>query len=152
MSDDDALPAQALVETNLPVYRRMAGHHGPVPFLLTDDMMRGLPFELAGGEISDKVGKPIADPHTHDVPEIYLLLAPEHGAAVIDVEVDGVAYELSAPAALLIPAGAVHRFVTRKAVRGSYCLGILLTGASRGQVQEPAGATAPASTTTRRET
>jgi hypothetical protein len=128
MNDNDTGQAPALMETDLPIYRTMAGHHHPVPFLLTDKMMQGLPFEVAGGEISDKVGKPIADPHTHDVPEIYLLLAPEPGAAVIDVEVDGAAYELSAPGALLIPAGAVHRFVTRKAVRGSYCLGILLTG------------------------
>ena len=60
------------------------------------------------------------------MPEIYLLLSPEPGGAVIDVEVEGVSYEVVAPAAFYTPARMRHRFVTRTAVKGSSCLGVLL--------------------------
>jgi mannose-6-phosphate isomerase-like protein (cupin superfamily) len=120
--------AEVIIERDLPVFKEIAGHFAPTPFLLTAQMLGGLGFEIAGGEISDKVGKPVAAPHTHPVPEIYLLLSPEPGQAVIDVYIDGEQHELSSPAALFIPAGTVHHFVTRQAAVGSVCLGILLTG------------------------
>lgn len=116
-----------LVETALPVFYQIPGHYDRTPFLLTKDMLGGHNIEIAGGEISDKVGKPVAAPHTHEVPEIYLLISPDRGGAVIDVEADGKHYELSSPATMLIPAGAIHRFVTKKAQPGSFCLGVLLT-------------------------
>jgi hypothetical protein len=120
---------QTEVVAGLPVPRAVPGHHRPAPFYLTADMFGGLPFELAGGELSDKVGRPVADPHTHEVPEIYLLVAPTAGGARIRVDVDEQCYELVAPAALYVPAGARHRFLTLAAEPGSYCFGILL-GAS----------------------
>jgi hypothetical protein len=116
----------ANVTTGLPVMRAVNGHHAGVPFYLTAAMYGGLPIEIAGGEMSGKVGQPVADTHTHDVDEIYLLLAPEPGGIVIDVEIDGVVTEVAGPATIHIPAGTPHRFVTTHAVTGSYCLGILL--------------------------
>jgi hypothetical protein len=113
---------------DLPILRQIAGHFGQTPFYLTAGMYGGLPVELAGGEISDKIGKPVAAPHTHEVPEIYLLLSPTPGGAVIDVVADGKEYTLHSPATFFIPAGTVHHFVTRAAEPGSYCLGLLITG------------------------
>jgi hypothetical protein len=110
----------------LPILRELAGHHAPVPFYLTGSMFGGVPVEVAGGEISGSVGRPVAEPHRHAGPEIYLLLSPEPGGAVIDVEVDGRRHRLHAPCAFYVPSGALHRFVTRSAVKGSFCLGILL--------------------------
>ncbi|MEU0009346.1 cupin domain-containing protein [Streptomyces sp. NPDC006314] len=117
-----------LVEQNLPVFQTIPGHYDQTPFFLTQDMLGGQPIEIAGGEISDKVGKPVAAPHTHEVPEIYVLMSPEAGGAVIEVMADGETHELVSPAVMLIPAGTVHCFVTKKAEPGSYCLGVLLTG------------------------
>lgn len=111
----------------LPVHRRIPGHHQPTPFYLTADMFGGLPMEVAGGEISGMIGVPVADPHRHPVPEVYLLLSPVTGGAVIDVVVDGHSFEVTAPGAFYVPAGAEHHFLTRSAVPGSYCLGLLLT-------------------------
>lgn len=136
MSNDAAIRTgtqEPLVQRALPVFKEIAGHFAPTPFLLTNEMLGGLDFEVAGGEISDKVGKPVAAPHTHPVPEIYLLVSREPGGAVIDVFTDGVRHELTAPAAMLIPAGTVHHFVTTKAQPGSFCLGILLTGPASDQ-------------------
>jgi hypothetical protein len=121
-------PRTPVVQRGLPVFRQIPGHYGPTPFLLTADMLGGQGIEIAGGEIGDKVGRPVAAPHTHEVPEIYLLLSPDPGGAVIEVIAGGERYELASPAAMLIPAGTVHHFVTRKAQPGSYCLGILITG------------------------
>jgi hypothetical protein len=112
--------------TDLPVRRPVAGHHEPAPFYLTADMFGGLPVEVAGGEVHDLVGRPVADPHRHTVDEVYLLLAPEPGGAEIDVEVEGRSWTLAAPAAFHVPAGSLHRFVTRRAMPGSWCLGILM--------------------------
>ncbi|AEV87082.1 hypothetical protein ACWT_6065 [Actinoplanes sp. SE50] len=116
----------AQIRTDLPLFKAVAGHHQPAPFYLTSDMFGGLPVQLAGGELSDKVGKPVADPHTHPVPEIYLLVSPNPGGARISVLLDGDEHELSSPATLYIPAGAEHRFVTLAAEPGSYCFGVLL--------------------------
>lgn len=128
-----AVPA---VRDDLPIFRQIPGHHSPTPFYLTADMYGGLPLEVAGGEISELVGKPVAAPHTHEVPEIYVLLSPKPGGAVIDVVADDEHYTLTSPATFYIPAGTVHHFVTRAAEPGSYCLGVLLTAGDRGH-QEP---------------
>ena len=112
--------------SDLPRFANVAGHFHQVPFFLSADMFGGLPLEVAGGEISQLVDKPVAETHVHEVAEIYLLLSPEKGGAEIDIEVDGTPYRAVAPAAFYVPAGARHRFVTRKAQVGSYCLGILL--------------------------
>ncbi|WP_018685588.1 cupin domain-containing protein [Actinokineospora enzanensis] len=126
-------PRPLSVQRDLPVFKQIEGHHAPTPFFLTTDMLGGLPVELAGAEISNLVDKPVAAPHTHEVPEIYLLLSPEPGGAEIEVRLDGETHTLEAPGALLIPAGSVHCFVTRRAIPGSYCLGLLLTGPGPGE-------------------
>jgi hypothetical protein len=123
-----AAPASRM---DLPLFREIPGHYAPTPFYLTDDMYGGLCLELAGGELSDKVGKPVADPHTHECPEIYLLLSPNPGGGVIEVVADGRQHTLTSPATFFIPAGTVHHFVTRKAEPGTYCLGLLLTGSTQ---------------------
>jgi hypothetical protein len=119
-------PLTPTARQDLPLLRQITGHYAPTPFYLTAEMFGGLPIEVAGGEISDKVGIPVAEPHTHKVAEIYLLLSPEPGGAVIDVIADGLKHTLTSPATFYIPAGTVHHFVTREAQQGSYCLGILL--------------------------
>src|SRR5919201_59311 len=117
-----------MIEAAVPVLREVAGHHRPAPFYLTDDMFGGLPVELVAAELSARVDIPLADLHTHAVPEIYVLLSPAPGEAEIDVEVDGETRRLVSPATFLVPAGARHRFITRRAAPGSWCLGVLLGG------------------------
>jgi mannose-6-phosphate isomerase-like protein (cupin superfamily) len=104
----------------------VVGHHHAVPFFLTADMFGGLDFEVAGGDISQRVDQPVAQSHSHTVAEIYLLLSPTAGGAAIDVFCDGETQRVESPAAVYVPAGATHHFVTRKAEPGSTCLGILL--------------------------
>ncbi len=126
------MPGSAQVQADLPVFRTVEGHTRPVPFILTRDMFDGIPVELGGAEISGLVDQPVAEPHVHEVPEIYLLFAPTAGAAVIEVEVEDETYELAAPAALYVPAGRRHRFVTRRAVPGSFCFGLFLHSGLQG--------------------
>ncbi|MEU7041437.1 cupin domain-containing protein [Streptomyces varsoviensis] len=121
-----ATGADAEIITALPIPLAVAGHHQPAPFYLTADMFGGLPVQLAGGELSGLVGKPVAAPHTHDVDELYLLVSPEPGQARIEVRLDGVRHELVSPAVMRIPAGSEHCFLTLEAAVGSYCFGILV--------------------------
>ena len=121
---DEGLRVQ--LRTDLPVLTTVAGHRSLVPFYLTGDMFGGVPVEIAGGEISRLVGQPVADPHTHEVAEIYVLISPNPGGARITVAVEGESVELSSPALCYVPAGAEHCFLTLEAEPGSYCLGVLL--------------------------
>lgn len=121
-----ARPSTPQVLTGLPVMRAVDGHYTPAPFYLGKDDFGGMPIQLAGGDISDKVGKPVADPHRHDVPELYFLVSPTPGGARIDVQIDGEHHEVSSPAIVYVPAGAQHRFLTLAAEKGSYCFGIFL--------------------------
>ncbi|MEV7770865.1 cupin domain-containing protein [Kitasatospora sp. NPDC086791] len=123
---DRATGADAEIITALPIPRAIAGHHRPAPFYLTAEMFGGLPVQLAGGELSTLVGKPVAAPHTHVVDELYFLFSPEPGQARIEVHLDGVRHELVSPAVMRIPAGSEHCFLTLEAAVGSYCFGILL--------------------------
>src|SRR5690349_9069860 len=116
----------AQLVSDLPRFLDVAGHFHPAPFFLTEDMFGGLAFSLAGGHIKDLVDKPVADMHVHEVPEIYLLLSPDPGGAEIEITVDEKLFHISSPAAFYVPALASHKFVTKKAQVGSYCLGILL--------------------------
>jgi hypothetical protein len=120
------LLSSAHAVTDLPVFREVTGHLRPVPFILTEDMFEGIPVELAGAEISELVGKPVADLHVHDVPEIYLLFAPRPGDAEISIQVEDQQFRLTAPGALYVPAGQRHRFITERAVPGSFCFGMFL--------------------------
>ncbi|HEU4963909.1 MAG TPA: cupin domain-containing protein [Bacilli bacterium] len=112
--------------SKLPVFKEVDGHFHPAPFYLSEEMFGGLDVEIAGGPIDHLVNQPVADVHTHDVPEIYLLLSPEPGGAKIRIEVDGETHVLESPANFYVPAGARHRFLTLEATKGSYCLGLLL--------------------------
>jgi hypothetical protein len=122
------------IEKDLPTLVEVDGHHRPVPFLLTADMFGGLPVELAGAEISGLVGQPVAAPHVHEIPEIYLLFSPEPGGATITVEIEDESFDVDSPAAVYIPAGKKHRFVTRAATRGSYCYGMFIRGEAGSEV------------------
>ncbi|MGW9439636.1 cupin domain-containing protein [Streptomyces sp. NPDC055607] len=108
------------------MYRDVDGHHNPAPFLITADMFGGIPIELAGAEISELVDQPVADLHRHEVPELYLLVSRRPGEAEIIVEVEGTEYPLRSPGVFRVPAGKLHRFITKKAEPGSYCFGIFL--------------------------
>ena len=114
------------LRTDLPIMAPVAGHHAPVPFYLTADMFGGMPVEIAGGEITHLVNKPVADTHQHDVAEIYVLISPNPGCAVIEVTLDGQTQRVASPAVCYLPARVPHRFVTLEAEPGSYCLGVLL--------------------------
>ncbi|MGC5342983.1 cupin domain-containing protein [Streptomyces sp. DT24] len=117
---------KAEIIDQLPIPLAVAGHHQPAPFYLTSDMFGGLPVQLAGGELSVLVGKPVAAPHTHEVDEIYMLVSPNKGGARIEVLLDGERHELSSPSVMRIPAGAEHCFLTLEAEVGSYCFGVLV--------------------------
>jgi hypothetical protein len=117
-------PAEII--TGLPIPLAIAGHHEPAPFYLTAEMFGGLPIQLAGGELSALVGKPVAAPHTHDVDELYLLVSPNRGGARIEVLLDGRRHELTSPAVMRVPAGSEHCFLTLEAEVGSYCFGVLI--------------------------
>jgi hypothetical protein len=112
--------------TGLPILRGVEGHFHEVPFFIVREMFGGLPFEIAGGHIGDLVGKPVADAHVHSVNEIYFLVSPQPGQAEIEVEIDGVSRVYESPAAIFVPAGAKHRFMTRRACQGSFCFGIFV--------------------------
>lgn len=112
--------------SDLPRLLDVPGHFHPAPFFITKDMFGGLPLALAGGHIAHLVDQAVADVHCHDVAEIYLLLSPDEGGAEIDIEVEGELFRAVSPATFYVPAKAKHRFITRKAQQGSYCLGILL--------------------------
>ena len=117
----------------LPVLREVGGHHAPVPFYLTREMFGGIPVELGGAEISELVGRPVADAHVHDVPEIYLLFSRRPGEAEIVIEVEGEEYPLKSPGAFYVPAGLRHRFITKAAAPGSFCFGLFLGARNRAE-------------------
>lgn len=126
------MDVEELVITELPRSASVPGHHRPVPHYLTSDMFGDLGIVVAGGDISDLVDRPVADTHVHEQDEIYLLVSPSPGGAAIDIEIEGTTRHVVAPAVVHIPAGARHRFVTRRAERGSYCFGILIGRAKDG--------------------
>jgi mannose-6-phosphate isomerase-like protein (cupin superfamily) len=110
----------------VPVLRQVEGHHRPAPFYLTADMYGGIGVELVAAELSELVDRPLADVHRHAVPEIYVLLSRRPGEAEIEIELDGDLHRVVSPGVFFVPAGARHRFVTRRAAAGSYCVGLLL--------------------------
>lgn len=117
---------QVEIITDLPIPLTVAGHHVPAPFYLTSEMFGGLPIQLAGGDVSTLVGKPVAEPHVHDVDELYLLVSPNPGGARIEVVVEGERHELASPAVMRVPAGHTHHFLTLEAEPGSFCFGVLI--------------------------
>jgi hypothetical protein len=120
------MQSQATPVTDIPRMKKVPGHHAATPFLITSDMFEGVDLDIAGAEISDLVGKPVADPHQHGVPEIYLLVSREPGDAHITVFVGDEQFEMDSPAAFYIPAEVTHHFVTRRAAFGTFMFGILV--------------------------
>lgn len=114
--------------SDIPIMRTVPGHHDSAPYLITKEMFGGLPFELAGAEILNLVDKPVADMHSHDIPEIYLLVSPTYRGACIEIEFDHGVLIAESPCAIYIPSEVKHRFVTKTAEPGSYCFGIFITG------------------------
>jgi hypothetical protein len=111
---------------DLPLLQAVDGHTKAVPFLLTKEMFGGIPLEFAGAEISALIDTPVAEPHVHQVPEIYLLFSVVPGEAEISVTVEDEVFTLVSPGALYVPAGKRHQFVTKRAATGSYCFGVFL--------------------------
>jgi hypothetical protein len=114
---------------------RDAGGPKPAPYYLTKEMFGGLPFELAFNDwrdLASRVDTTDEVPHSHAVPEVYALLSSEPGDAVIEVEVEGVNYEVVSPAVFYTPAKQLHRFRTKKAEPGSFLLGIAVTTPAAG--------------------
>ena len=114
------------LRTDVPVMLTVEGHYEPTPFYLTADMFGGTPVQIAAGELSGLVGKPVADPHTHPVDEVYLFLSPNPGGCTVEILLGDKTYTVESPAVFHIPAGVRHRFVTLSAELGSYCLGVLM--------------------------
>lgn len=112
---------------NLPINKPVIGHFDMVPFLLTSEMFGGLGFEMVGKEISSMIGDSVASLHEHEYPEIYLLISPNPGNATIEIETPDKIYKMTSPSVAHIPAKLKHRFIVKKAEKGSYCFGLLLT-------------------------
>lgn len=111
----------------LPVLEAMQGHHGKAEIYLGPAHVPGLPFKIAAADAAELVGKPLADLHTHDVDEIYLVVTP---GLSFEVETDVGSTAITSPAAVRIPAGVPHRFVV-VSTKSSPCpfLGILVSPA-----------------------
>ena len=56
----------------LPHLIDVEGHYEKAPFFLTEEMFPEVKIRIAAKDCSKLVGKPHADPHRHDVPEIYM--------------------------------------------------------------------------------
>ncbi len=114
----DALPREEVIE----------GHHAPASIYLGPEDGEGVSFQVAAADAAQLVGKPLADLHTHEGDEIYLVVTP---GLRFHVETDKGSVAVSSPASVHIPAGTPHRFVVDE-VETSPCpfLGILLEGRS----------------------
>ncbi|WP_282131683.1 hypothetical protein [Pseudoalteromonas aliena] len=111
--------------SDLPIFKEVEGHTRSVPFFLCQEMFGGMPFELAGGDISQLVDVPVASSHCHEVDEIYFLISAKPADAIIDVTIDGEVKTYVSPSVIHVPAGKEHQFITKKASSGSFCFGIL---------------------------
>jgi mannose-6-phosphate isomerase-like protein (cupin superfamily) len=114
------------VNEGLPRQVAIPGHHGPADMYLSPEDAAGVTFTVAAVDAATLVGKPLADLHSHDVDEIYLVVTP---GLRFEVETDRGSVEVRSPASVRIPAGTRHRFVVREAaVAPCPFLGILLHG------------------------
>ena len=71
-------------------------------------------------------GKPHAEPHTHESPEIYLAVSETRGDVVVRVQMNDECFELESPFALFIPPGVRHCFEVLRCDSPNYVFGILL--------------------------
>jgi hypothetical protein len=114
------------VVSGLPRYEEMPGHHAPAAIYLGPEDAPGLPVRIAAADASTLVGESLAELHTHDVDEIYLVVTP---GLRFEVETDRGSISATSPTSVRIPAGTPHRFVVREAtVSPCPLLGILVEG------------------------
>lgn len=117
--------AGVTITDGLPVFVDVAGHHGPTPFMVTEETLPGTPFSIAVVDAARLIGAPHADLHVHDDhDELYLVATP---GLRFTVETEDEAIELNSPATISIPAGVKHRLICHE-VETDTCpfLGILL--------------------------
>jgi mannose-6-phosphate isomerase-like protein (cupin superfamily) len=140
---EDRVPEQfrKYLVTSLPRLVAVPGHPEPAPFWIAPDMFPGVGLRVAGLDASTRVGKPHAEPHVHDTPEIYLAASEKRGDVVVRVEMDGERFEVESPFALFIPPGVRHCFEVIRCDAPNYVFGILLPDWE--PPGEPATATAP---------
>ncbi len=115
-----------LIVRNLPRFMEVEGHHDKAPFWLTGEMFAGVKIRVAAKDCSQMVNKPHADPHRHDVPEIYLAITDYPGDMQVEVLLDDESYVLESPFTVFIPAGVLHAFRVLKCDQPNYLLGIVL--------------------------
>ena len=121
-----------LIHKDIPGFERMAGHSKPVPIYLSEEICPDVTFRIAAVDVSQHICSPIANPHTHDHPEVYLAISEREGDVVFEVTLDGEAFLVESPAAVYIPAGMPHAFRTLTAKnKPSFFLGIFLDYVNR---------------------
>ena len=116
------------VETQLPKYVEVTGHHKPAPFWIAPGMFPGVNLRVAGLDASKIVGSAHANPHQHESPEIYLAPSEQKGEIVVEIQMDDERFVVESPFAVFIPPGVTHCFKVLKCKTTHYVLGILLPG------------------------
>jgi mannose-6-phosphate isomerase-like protein (cupin superfamily) len=114
------------VETDLPKFVAVPGHHELAPFWIGPDMFPGVKLRVAGLDASKIVGAPHANPHQHDTPEIYLAPSEGKGEIVVEIQMEDEKFVIHSPFAVFIPPGVKHCFKVVKCETTHYVLGILL--------------------------
>ena len=114
------------IQTQLPKYEEVVGHHQPAPFWIAPGMFPGVNLHVAGLDASKIVGSPHANPHQHESPEIYLAPSEERGDVVVEIQMDDEQFVVESPFAVFVPAGVTHCFKVLSCQTTHYVLGILL--------------------------
>jgi mannose-6-phosphate isomerase-like protein (cupin superfamily) len=115
-----------LIVKNLPQFKEVEGHHEKAPFWLTEEMFPEVKIRVAAKDCSKMVNKPHADPHRHDVPEVYLAITEYPGDMKCQILLEDESYVLESPFSVFIPAGVHHAFKVLKCDHPNYLLGIIL--------------------------
>ncbi len=114
------------VETDLPKFAEVSGHHKPAPFWIMPDMFPGVSLHVAGVDASKIVEAPHANPHQHETPEIYLAPSERKGDIVVEIQMDDEKFVVDSPFAVFIPPGVRHCFKVIKCETTHYVFGIVL--------------------------
>ncbi len=111
---------------NLPHFMEVEGHHEKAPFWLTGEMFSEVRIRVAAKDCSKMVNRPHADPHHHEVPEVYLAITEYPGDMQFEILLGEESYIVDSPCAVFIPAGLRHAFKVLKCDKPNYMLGIVL--------------------------
>jgi hypothetical protein len=117
---------QKYVITDLPRPVEIVGHHHATPCWVIPGMFPGVNLRIAGHEVSKRVGSPHADPHVHEVPEIWTAPSEAKGHLVIEAQMDGEKFLVEAPFSIFIPPGVSHCFTVVKCESPHFVMGIIL--------------------------